>query len=374
MDGQELIDISDRLDRLAAALEANEITASLKRVGGACEEIGRAWSGSNLGYHSTVYYAGFARPPAGAHFSMEAGLGEEWPLDGSTGDWREYRFEDVIAEIERRSGDPDLQETQKQSRAVEQAVQDAKQTIASMLAIFLRDNPDAYLEDIKRKVGDERILTEQEGARIMIPSGQIMTRDRRALQQGMRLAPHQGITLKTALIGAPAIVAHKIADLARQAGSHLSRLEYRKRKTSLVGTNVFIGHGRSLLWRSLKDFIHGRLHLPVDEFNRVPAAGVTNIARLSEMLESAAIAFVILTAEDEMRDGKHQARMNVIHEVGLFQGRLGFTKAVVMLEDGCEEFSNIQGLGQIRFPTGNIDAAFEEVRRVLEREGLVEPY
>ncbi|MES0183233.1 hypothetical protein NKK48_00725 [Mesorhizobium sp. C386A] len=64
MDGQELFDISDRLDRLAAALEANEITASLKRVGGACEEIGRAWSGSNLGYHSTVYYAGFARPPA----------------------------------------------------------------------------------------------------------------------------------------------------------------------------------------------------------------------------------------------------------------------------------------------------------------------
>ncbi|TPK60127.1 hypothetical protein FJ546_20765 [Mesorhizobium sp. B2-4-19] len=36
--------------------------------------------------------------------------------------------------------------------------------------------------------------------------------------------------------------------------------------------------------------------MPVDEFNRVPAAGVTNIARLSEMLESAAIAFVKLGA------------------------------------------------------------------------------
>jgi hypothetical protein len=35
------------------------------------------------------------------------------------------------------------------------------------------------------------------------------------------------------------------------------------------------------------------------------------------------------------------------HEVGLFQGRLGFEKAIVLLEDGCEEFSNIKGLVQM---------------------------
>ena len=65
--------------------------------------------------------------------------------------------------------------------------------------------------------------------------------------------------------------------------------------------------------------------------------------------------------------------MNVVHEAGLFQGRLGFTKAIILLEDGCEGFSNIEGLGQIRFPKGNIQSAFEEIRRVLEREGLIEP-
>ena len=88
------------------------------------------------------------------------------------------------------------------------------------------------------------------------------------------------------------------------------------------------------------------------------------------MLESAAIAFIVMTAEDELADGKVQARMNVIHEAGLFQGRLGFTRAIVVLESGCEQFSNIQGLGQIRFPEGNIKACFEEIRQVLEREGL----
>ena len=50
-------------------------------------------------------------------------------------------------------------------------------------------------------------------------------------------------------------------------------------------------------------------------------------------------------------------------------GRL-FTRAIIVLESGCEEFSNIQGLGQIRFPEGNIKACFEEIRQVLEREHL----
>jgi predicted nucleotide-binding protein len=121
----------------------------------------------------------------------------------------------------------------------------------------------------------------------------------------------------------------------------------------------------------LKDFLQERLALPWDEFNRVPVAGITNIARLSEMLDSAAIAFLIMTGEDEQTDGSVHARMNVVHEAGMFQGRLGFTRAIILLEDGCQEFSNIQGLGQIRFPTGNIKAAFEEIRQVLEREGII---
>jgi len=79
-----------------------------------------------------------------------------------------------------------------------------------------------------------------------------------------------------------------------------------------------------------------------------------------------------MTGEDEQADGKVQARMNVVHEAGLFQGRLGFTRAILLIEDGCEEFSNIEGLGQIRFTKGNISTAFEEIRQVLEREGVVD--
>jgi predicted nucleotide-binding protein len=100
----------------------------------------------------------------------------------------------------------------------------------------------------------------------------------------------------------------------------------------------------------------------------VPIAVVTNIARLSQMLDESAIALLVMTAEDEQSNGRLHARMNVIHEAGLFQGRLGFERAIVLLEEGCEEFSNIQGLGQIRFPRGSIRATFEDVRQVLERK------
>lgn len=46
-------------------------------------------------------------------------------------------------------------------------------------------------------------------------------------------------------------------------------------------------------------------------------------------------------------------------------------KAIVLLEEGCEEFSNIEGVGQIRYPKGNVNAAFDEIRQVLRREGVL---
>jgi hypothetical protein len=42
------------------------------------------------------------------------------------------------------------------------------------------------------------------------------------------------------------------------------------------------------------------------------------------------------------------------------------------VSSACEKFSNIDGLGYIPFPTGKIRAAFEDIREVLKREGLIE--
>lgn len=172
---------------------------------------------------------------------------------------------------------------------------------------------------------------------------------------------HAADGLKEPALGEPA---HRMAH-------HLGRVSTTDTSSAKSGNRVFIGHGRSPAWRELKDFLTDRLHLEWEEFNRVPVAGVWTGDRLSSMLDNASMAFLICTAEDEHADSTQHARENVIHEAGLFQGRLGFERAIILLEDSCSEFSNIHGLGQIRFPKGNISAKFEEIRNLLEREGII---
>ena len=135
----------------------------------------------------------------------------------------------------------------------------------------------------------------------------------------------------------------------------------------------FIGHGGSLEWLKLRDFLQNTLKLPYEEFNRIPQAGKITSLRLKEMLESCCMAFLIMTGEDEHTDGTLHARENVIHEIGLFQAQLGYEKAIILREEGCEIFSNIQGITYISFPKGNIKAVFEDIRQVLERESILKP-
>lgn len=165
----------------------------------------------------------------------------------------------------------------------------------------------------------------------------------------------------------------KIKRLATALGEEYKRRHSLTAPSGITGDpqRVFIGHGRSLLWRELKDFLADRLRLPWDEFNRETPAGLATSERMQQMLSDATFAFLVMTAEDEHSDGSRHARENVIHEVGLFQGKLGFTRAIILLEEGCTEFSNITGLGQIRFAKGRISSAFEEIRLVLEREGMI---
>jgi len=134
---------------------------------------------------------------------------------------------------------------------------------------------------------------------------------------------------------------------------------------------VFIGHGRSPIWKDLRDYLQETLGLPYDEFNRESVAGQLVLQRLEEMSRCACFAFLVLTPEDIHTDGSQHARENVIHELGFFQGRLGVKKAIAIVEESCREFTNILGLNQIRFRQRDLASAFEDVLNVLKREGVI---
>lgn len=365
----ELRDLEKELRAAASHSEDQAIAAPLEALEASASAFAKASSGSWLGYHANVYYEGFNPPPPGAHFSSEWGLAGMF--QGSTGEWREYQREAVVKAIEVKAGSPNLRPAREVAAEQKEVLSRAKDQVISILEIEVAHRSDSYLSKLLEDAKQTKVVTVEEFVDYIRPKGQFISRDALAVSQGSWTPPHSIVIANVMEIRFPAHACTKLADIAQKAASHLERLAKSEVRAMRIGTNVFIGHGRSPQWRELKDFIRDRLALPADEFNRIPTAGITNIARLSEMLDAAAFAFVIMTAEDEQVDGSMHARMNVIHEVGLFQGRLGFTKAIVLLEEGCAEFSNIQGLGQIRYPKGNIRACFEEVRQVLEREGVL---
>jgi hypothetical protein len=131
---------------------------------------------------------------------------------------------------------------------------------------------------------------------------------------------------------------------------------------------VFIGHGRNPQWRDLKDHLQDHHGFKVTHYEIGPRAGLTVKEVLEKMLTESSFALLVLTGEDEDSEGQMHARENVIHEAGLFQGALGFRRAIVLLEQGCKEFSNINGLNQIRFSKSNIREAFGDVVATIRRE------
>lgn len=367
---EELLEIQQELKSYIEETTAPPVIDVLSTVEDSAKTVGRASSGSWIGYQANVYFEDFQPPPPGRHFSSEWGFIAAQSAH-TRGAWLEYDPEDVKSKIEEKANPPDVAHVEELAQKGRDLFDLKRDHIISILEASKIHHDDSFLNDMLERTKQLHIASENEIISNIRPS-QVASRDSLALSQGIWTPPHISILARIASLRSPMKTNKLLSDIVEKTMSHMKRVNGKPAKTRIGGKRVFIGHGRSLLWRELKDFIYDRLKLGWEEFNRVPVAGITNIGRLSEMLDSASIAFLVMTAEDEQSDGKVRARMNVIHEAGLFQGRLGFDKAIIVLEEGCEEFSNIQGLGQIRFPQGNIRASFDEIRSILEREGVLE--
>ena len=363
---KKLLDIASQLDRYS-----DYETPELEALAEAAESVGKSWSKSTLGYHSRVYYTGFQPSPIGAAFDTQ------WGLDGILGipsqsdkNWVEYHFEDVKKVIREKAENPDDYHILPDRDAAVTAFEKAKSAVISLVYANYPES-DSYMQGLLEKIETAEIKINKSSIQAHLPQGQKITSDKRAVAEGSQIPPHIAVLKYVLSVKQPFQSCKDLKKRIVEMANHIQNIEEKGVKEKRIGTNVFIGHGRSQDWRELKDFINDKLKLPWDEFNRVPIAGIANIARLEQMLDEACMAFLVMTAEDEQIDGTLHARENVIHEAGLFQGKLGFERAIILLEEGCQEFSNIHGLGQIRFPKGNIKAAFEDIREVLKREEII---
>jgi len=156
---------------------------------------------------------------------------------------------------------------------------------------------------------------------------------------------------------------HFYSDAFLVKGADADLTPYRKTKRP----TIFIGHGRSIFWKTLQRFLE-RNGYTVITYESGARAGKTVSNVLESILGDSSFALLVLTGDDKMEEGSLRPRQNVVHEIGLFQGKLGIGRAIILLEDGVEEFSNVKGINYIEFRKNKISDAFKDIVATIQRE------
>jgi predicted nucleotide-binding protein len=371
----DLVRMIRTCERSAKSFDEESVKTMVEALQEATNSLRPSSTGSWLGYYSRYYIEGFRPRRQDEFFDPEWGFVGSDYVNRTCGQWVEYEYEEVKEEILRRAHVSTLTPLFDVAERAKNTFTTCKREFEASIEAILSDHSDQALQDrLKKLQGLTSHITAQEFVSVFRPKGQMMVRDMAAANQGI-IPPHH--ILFEAWLFEKTSSSRALLDLADLGNSTVhylrQRLKMKGKTVAKLNGKVFLGHGRAKDWLELKLFVQDRLHLPVVDFNSQSIAGKPTASRLSEMLDETSFAFLVMTAEDEASDGTQHARENVIHEVGLFQGRLGFERAIVLLEEGCEEFSNIAGLGQIRFQKGKIADKFEEIRAVLEREDIIRP-
>ncbi|MGW5686305.1 PfkB family carbohydrate kinase [Nonomuraea sp. NPDC003754] len=149
----------------------------------------------------------------------------------------------------------------------------------------------------------------------------------------------------------------------------ITSLDAQRRSQGLPG-GIFIAHGGSPEWLAVRLFIEERFQVPVYSFESWSWSGRPVTDALSEYLERCSFAVCVLTAEDLTEDGRRLARQNVVHEVGLFQGRYGFNRVLVLAEEGCDFVPKVAEPHVIEFPRHAVSRTFYKLEARMRAEGI----
>lgn len=135
---------------------------------------------------------------------------------------------------------------------------------------------------------------------------------------------------------------------------------------------LFIGHGHNNAWCDLRDDLrdlHGYTTLSYE--STVRAAHPTRDV-LEKMLSKCDAGILVFTPEDKMANGEKHPRQNVTHELGLCQGRLGWTRGIAVVESGTTVPSNFSA-HELRYEPGHIRTCMSAILAHLNDEFAAKP-
>jgi len=126
---------------------------------------------------------------------------------------------------------------------------------------------------------------------------------------------------------------------------------------------IFLSHGHNeLVTLKIQNFLKDNLNKEVILFKDEAEIGLTIIENLEKIISHCGKAIILLTKDDEQKDGGIRARQNVIHELGYCQSRFGRQNVLLLVEDDIEYPSNISGILYKQFSASNIEGIYEFIR------------
>ena len=351
-------------EKLAATKSMRETVQKLDDEAG---RVGKAWCGSSMGNHAKVYYDGLEPVPPEAYWDTEWGMEGGHGRSRRRGVWRIYTIDEVKNEIYSRCGTTEAEISDYADRLF-RTFEEAERELLGILEQSDRDVAEATRERLLKDTKAQRsslTTADHEAARMAQAHMASMSRDRENIAQGAVPAAHHHV-----LAGVEAVrrLEWGVEQLGKIAGEihHATRRQKTRREgETMHGSKVFIGHdGRSHAWRAVKDHLEAKGFI-VEEFERAGVAGKQVKDRLEEMMEGAGWAVLVITARDT---GNGTVSANVIHEIGYAQGRLGWEKAIILLQGGCELPSNLSGTVRLGFKDENVKSVFADLIKALGGE------
>ena len=356
--------IRARLENELVATESMRET--VRRLGDEAQRVGKAWCGSSLGNHAKVYYQGLEPVPADAHWDAEWGMIDRaLSLSKTRGDWQTYTIDKVEDEIFSRCGTTQAEMSDYSDhllRIFGEAEVELMGILEQSEGETTEETRQRLLKDIKAQ---RRNLTTaaDEVRQIVLAHMPSMSRDMENVALGAVTAAHHHVLAGVKATRNLEWGVEQLRKIASQIPQAARRKKTRQKRKNMRSSKVFIGHdGQSHAWRAVKDHLEMK-RFEVEEFERTPVAGKQIKDRLEEMMEDADSAVMIVTARD-----MEPSSTNVIHEIGFAQGRLGWEKVIILLQEGCTLPSNLNGTVQLRFKDENIKSVFSDLEKNLRVE------
>jgi hypothetical protein len=235
---EELEKVAAECEDAASTFDRDPLDSIIRRSQEAAQSLASSASKSWAGYHANCYYGDFE--PAEHAFSIEWGLhGPPYSTTRFATRWREYSHQEVIAEIERRSGVTNMDSLVKASEEARGIFARCKREVLTTLDAEMDSDTSAGLRNLQQKVSeledsvDPGVLVHREQ-----PS-QIATRDRRFAFEGIVVPPHISYEAQVMALASCAGKLRDLAGLARTALAYFRKKEQREsRKPAPVAEAV----------------------------------------------------------------------------------------------------------------------------------------